>query len=377
MAMFLIFFLLTYSAMHALVYCHVRRLWVGHPLVSVLAIVFMVAMVLAPIGVRTLESKGFPGLAQGLAYTGYVWMGFLFLSFCGFVLVNAAQLLYRLICHLGRFPAGNLAGVATTLTVLAIAVAASGYGALEAWDIRVERVRLETSKLPDDIPRLTIAQISDVHLGLIVRSARLKRIMDAVRAANPDLLVSTGDLVDGQLDHLDELAEDFRQTQPRFGKYAVTGNHEFYAGLNEALGFTKNAGFTILRDQVAGGDLPISVVGVDYRVRGAPDGEAELLKSVQGSRFILVLKHVPMVLEETLGLFDLQLSGHTHRGQIFPFRYITRLVFPMQDGFYSLTRGSHLYTSRGSGTWGPPIRLGSPPEVTIIELVRPDYAGPG
>ncbi|HAA05129.1 MAG TPA: metallophosphoesterase [Syntrophobacteraceae bacterium] len=376
MSMFLVFFLLTYGGMHALVYHHARRLWVGHPLISCLVATFMVAMVLAPIGVRLLENWGFSTLGQGLAYLGYVWMGFLFLSFCGFVVVSAGDGSAKLLSLVLGQSVGPLARSATTLLVLALAAAASGYGAWEAWDIRVERVRMETTKLPTEIPLLTIAQISDVHLGLLVRSARLGRILAAVRAANPDILVSTGDLVDGQLDHLDELATDLQQIRPRYGKFAVTGNHEFFAGLGNALDFTKKAGFTVLRDQMAGSDLPIAVVGVDYRVRGDRGGnETELLKSSKGDRFVLVLKHVPAVSKEDLGRFDLQLSGHTHRGQIFPFRLVTGMVFPMQAGFYPLERGSYLYTSRGSGTWGPPMRLGSPPEVTIIELVRPPRDG--
>ncbi len=370
MSMFVIIYLLTYSGMHALVYYHARRLWVGHPLVSGLIIAFMAAMILAPIGVRLLENWGFPVLGQGLAYLGYVWMGFLFLSFCGFVVVSAADgACETRVTGVAHSP-GPLAGKATTLLVLALAATACAYGAREAWDIRVERIRIETGKLPPEIPHLTIAQISDVHLGLLVRSGRLNRILAAVRSANPDILVSTGDLVDGQLDHLDELAVGLQQVQPRYGKIAITGNHEFYAGLGKALDFTQKAGFAVLRDQVASGDLPIVVVGVDYRMRDVPDNETELLRSVQGDRFVLLLKHVPVVPDEHLGLFDLQLAGHTHRGQIFPFSYVTGMVFPMQAGFYPLGRGSNLYTSRGSGTWGPPIRLGSPPEVTIIELVR-------
>jgi uncharacterized protein len=370
MSMFVIFFLLTYGGMHAVVYYHVRRLWVGHPLVAGLVITFMAAMLVAPIGVRLLESWGYSDLGQGLAYLGYVWMGFLFLCFCGFVVVSAGDGAAKLLSLVFSRSVEPLGGKTTSLLVLALATVACSYGAMEAWNIRVERIRIETGKLPPGVPHFTIAQITDVHLGLLVRSGRLNRILTAVRAANPDILVSTGDLVDGQLDHLDELAAGLQREQPRFGKFAITGNHEFYAGLGKALDFTQKAGFAVLRDQVAGGDLPIVVVGVDYRRRGTPDKETELLRSVQGDRFVLMLKHMPLVPDEHLGLFDLQLAGHTHRGQIFPFRYVTGMVFPMQAGFYPLGRGSNLYTSRGSGTWGPPIRLGSPPEVTIIELVR-------
>jgi len=372
MSMFVDFFLLTYGGMHALVYYHVRRLWAGLPLASAFVIVFMAAMILAPIGVRLLENRGYTALGQGLAYLAYVWMGFMFLCFCGFLVVSAGDGAARILSLVSPHSLGPLRGKTTSLLVLALAAMACTYGAMEARDIRVERLRIETGKLPPEVPQVTIAQISDVHLGLLVRSGRLSRILAAVRAANPDILVSTGDLVDGQLDHLDDLAVEFQQVQPRFGKFAVTGNHEFYAGLAKALDFTHKAGFVVLRDQLVGGDLPIAVVGVDYRRRGAPDNESDLLRPVRGDRFVLLLKHVPVVPEENLGTFDLQLSGHTHRGQIFPFRYVTGMVFPMQAGFYPLGQGSNLYTSRGSGTWGPPIRLGSPPEVTIVELVRPD-----
>jgi hypothetical protein len=210
----------------------------------------------------------------------------------------------------------------------------------------------------------------------MVRASRLDRILEQIRAAAPDLLISTGDLVDGQLDHMSELFELLREIQPRFGKYAITGNHEFYAGLEEALEFTRRAGFTVLRDEIAGDGGPICVAGVDYRFRGAPDGELPLLKAADCDRFVLFLKHTPVARPETLGLFDLQLSGHTHRGQIFPFGLVTGIIYPMQAGLYSLDRGSRLYTSRGSGTWGPPMRVGAPPEVTIIELVRVAHDDP-
>jgi uncharacterized protein len=411
MAAFVLFFLLTYSAMHALAYYHTRQLWAGRALWSYLVPGFMVMMILAPLGVRFLEQRGLPELAQALAYTGYVWMGFIFLSFCGFALVTVVDLALRFIRHCGwlrwvrpgAFPKTDghltpeggrsgsarpspsratelsgslLAGRATTLLVLGAALLGCGYGALEAWNIRLERVRLETPKLPPGVPRLTIAQISDVHLGVLVRSARLQRILERVRAAGPDLLVATGDLVDGQLDHLDELAEHLRKVQPRFGKYAITGNHETYAGLDKALEFTRRAGFTVLRDSIVANDLPIQVIGLDYRAAGGGEEETALLQSASQQRFVLLLKHLPVVRPKTLGKFDLQLSGHTHRGQIFPFSFVTKMFFPMQAGLYPLNQGSYLYTSRGSGTWGPPMRLGSPPEVTIIELVRCDHNHP-
>jgi hypothetical protein len=165
-----------------------------------------------------------------------------------------------------------------------------------------------------------------------------------------------------------------REINPRFGKYAITGNHEFYAGLDQSLNFTAQAGFTLLRGERV--DLEgITIAGVDDPqarsvglYRGKP--EKDLLSDVPESRFILLLKHRPLVDGNSRGFFDLQISGHVHRGQIFPFSIITGLYYQTQAGFSTLSDGSSLYVSRGSGTWGPPIRFLSPPEVTVIDLVH-------
>jgi predicted MPP superfamily phosphohydrolase len=156
----------------------------------------------------------------------------------------------------------------------------------------------------------------------------------------------------------------------RYGKYAVTGNHEYIAGLTQSLEHIRQFGFKLLRQEAVTVDNVLTIVGIDDPMEGSTTDETALLSSLESDRFILFLKHRPDVPEGSRGLFDLQLSGHTHRGQIFPFSLITGRVYPLQDGLYDLEKGSKLYTSRGSGTWGPPMRVLSPPEVTIIELVR-------
>jgi uncharacterized protein len=175
------------------------------------------------------------------------------------------------------------------------------------------------------------------------------------------------------------LAEILQEVNPRYGKYGVTGNHEFYAGLGQALEFTEKAGFTILRGKVTAiGDF-MTIVGVDDPAgsglhRSDGEIERELLGRVPRERFTLLLKHRPDVEKDSAALFDLQLSGHVHKGQVFPFRLFTRLFYQMYAGFYQLSTGSHLYVSRGTGTWGPPIRFLTPPEVTLIELVHDEAA---
>jgi hypothetical protein len=197
----------------------------------------------------------------------------------------------------------------------------------------------------------------------------------AVRQAEPDLLVSTGDLLDGQIDNMMSSADLLRDIRPKYGKIAVTGNHEFFAGIEKALEFHQQAGFLVLRGEALTLAGLINIAGMDDST-GERFGlykninEKAMLAKLPKETFTLLLKHRPVLDTESLGLFDLQLSGHTHRGQIYPFVLLTRLVFPYHSGYYDLPKDSRLYVNRGAGTWGPPIRFLSPPEVTVIDLIH-------
>jgi uncharacterized protein len=194
-----------------------------------------------------------------------------------------------------------------------------------------------------------------------------------IKKTNPDILVSTGDLVDGDIDRLNGLADLLEDIKPPYGKYAVMGNHEFYAGIDNSLNFHKKTGFVMLRGK--GLTIPgiVNIAGIDdpagkyFQVEQV--SEKSVLTGLQDNLFTILLKHEPVVDKEAMGFFHLQLSGHTHKGQIYPFRYLTRLIFPMYTGYHKLSENTYLYVSRGSGTWGPPIRFLAPPEVTLIELV--------
>jgi predicted MPP superfamily phosphohydrolase len=375
--LFFVSILSIYSLLHLYVFLKMRSALAFSGVASIFLIVFMVCMVGAPVVVRILEGYRFDVTARLISYVGYTWMGLVFLFFFCSLAID----IYRLLVYAtGRMlptgfpfliPSPGIAFFIALLTTGAVAV----FGYYEARTIRTETVVIQSPKIPEEIGALTIAQISDVHLGLIVRHERLKRILNAVRRANPDILVSTGDLVDGQIDNLTGLAELLQAVNPPYGKFAVTGNHEFYAGLDQALNFAQSAGFTVLRGETSDVAGIITVVGIDDptgKYFGLYRGVSEktLLSHNSNKKFVLLLKHMPAVSKEALGLFDLQLSGHTHKGQIFPFSLITRLFFPYHTGLIPLSHGSQLYVSRGSGTWGPPIRFLSPPEVTIIKLVH-------
>jgi predicted MPP superfamily phosphohydrolase len=217
-------------------------------------------------------------------------------------------------------------------------------------------------------------QISDIHIGLIVRDERLQQIVEKIKKTEPDILISTGDLVDGQLNNLLEPLTLLRELHPRYGKFAITGNHEFFAGIGQAVAFMQDAGFVVLRGEGLNVAGVLNIAGVDDPT-GARYGlsrmisEKPMLSGLPGQYFTLLLKHQPVVNSDATGSYDLQLSGHTHGGQISPFNLITRSVFPFHTGYFKLPNDSHLYVSRGAGTWGPPIRFLSPPEITVIDLI--------
>jgi predicted MPP superfamily phosphohydrolase len=247
------------------------------------------------------------------------------------------------------------------------------YGYREAGDIRIETLRIESNKISKETGKITIAQISDVHLGIIIGEKQLNKIAGLIKKANPDILVSTGDLVDGDIDKINGLVDLLKDIEPPYGKYAVMGNHEFYAGINNSLDFHKKTGFKVLRGEGFAVRDMVNIAGVDdqagsyFQSRNVP--EKVFLSGLPHHLFTVLLKHRPVIDKDALGLFDLQLSGHTHKGQMYPFRYLTKLAFPLYTGYHELSKNTHLYVSRGSGTWGPPMRFLAPPEVAIIELV--------
>ena len=372
---FILVYLSIYGGVHAYAYLKLRKGFALESLSSWILALFMALMIAAPVATRIAERYGHEIFSRVTAAIGYVWMGLVFLFITVCVCFDVYRAALWLIRRLGSWeliayiPSHSF----SCWVSIFLSAAVMFYGFFEARYIRLEHIQIPSRKISQDVGSIRIAQISDVHLGILVGRDRLKRILHQVRQAKPDILVSTGDLVDGEMDHMDSLAEMIRAVPTPYGKYAVTGNHEFYAGLAKSLKFTEDAGFKMLRGEGVVLKNGVTIAGVDdparpYRNLGN-DFERELLATLPSKGFTLYLKHQPVIDQDTLGLFDLQLSGHTHKGQIFPFSLATKLFYSMHAGLTELGKGSRLYVSRGSGTWGPPVRFLSPPEVTLIELV--------
>ena len=374
--MFFIAFFTLYAALHAYIFIKARYAFRFRPLTGCVIAFLLFLGLFMPMIVRSLEQGGLESIARALAYAGYIWMSTVFIFFVISLAIDIGRFFLIIASSVFKMslPSVLRSGLFLFLVPLAASISIVSYGYHEALTIRTERVGIETTRLPPGVEKLTIVQISDVHLGLVCREDRLRRVVKAIEEANPDMVVSTGDLVDGQINNISGLSDMLRQIRPRYGKYAIMGNHEFYAGIGVSEDFTRKAGFRMLRQEAITIDGVMNLAGVDdggHRSGGfVSSRERPLLEALPRHLFTVFLKHRPFVEGSSLGLFDIQLSGHTHGGQIYPFKYVTQISFPMVAGLYLLEKNSMLYVSRGTGTWGPPIRFLAPPEVTVIEVTR-------
>lgn len=376
MRLFFITFFALYALMHLYFFLKLRRAFKPSRGVSILIGLNLFLLTFSPVAARMATRDAILPWAYPLTYAAYCWLAFMFL-FCSTAffmdsLRGGVWLMEKLRKRRRRQRSRSRKPVRSAFLVPALlALSICIYGYHEAHELKVEHIEIPTQKLTE---RIRIAQISDVHLGVTVREDHLASILDAVRKAEPDMLVSTGDLIDADDGFIDGLEKPFHAIKPPLGKFAVFGNHEFIWSEKTSLDFTSAAGFQLLRSASVPIGERLVVVGVDDPAgryyRGAQDSdEKKLLSPLPRDRFILYLKHRPVVDPSTVGLFDLQLSGHTHKGQIFPFSIATWFYYPQHAGKLHVVDGSVLYVNRGAGTWGPPIRFLAPPEVTIIDLV--------
>lgn len=375
MTLFLLVFLLIYgAAAHG---WFVLRLLQAFPLLQtwwLFPVGWCLLMVAAPLLSRLLEREGQTFAASLAAYIGYSWMGLLFLFISLSVLLELLRLLHWITHFFLQLPAITLLSPRPGFVCcFGLALLISCYGWFEAGHLKVEHNTIITPKLPEGAGRVRVVQISDLHIGLIVGSKQVQQLVAAVKTLKPDLLVATGDIVDGHISHVDGVSQMLRELHPPLGMVAVMGNHEYYAGPGSSCRFLELSGFQLLQDQTVLIGEHLALVGVDdpaakrFGKNGIAD-ETNLLGGISHDRFVLLLKHRPVVVQKSIGLFDLQLSGHVHKGQIFPFNLLTWLNFPVRAGMKRLADGSRLYVSRGTGTWGPPIRFLAPPELTVIDL---------
>jgi hypothetical protein len=260
--------------------------------------------------------------------------------------------------------------------VIATALGATAYGLGEASMPRMTHVTVTSDHLPDAFVGMKIALITDLHVGPVRDASFTRRVVDAVNAEKPDLVVLGGDLVDGTVERAGEHLDPIRDLQAPLGVLAVSGNHEFISQEpNEWMAYWGSLGATVLRNssvELTRGSDTITVAGVnDPMAQGAdaPD-VAKALDGDDPDGYTILVAHQPRQALSAEGRgVDLQLSGHTHGGQLWPFAYAVLAQQPVIDGLAPVGDVPVL-TSRGAGAWGPPVRVLAPPEVPIITLVQ-------
>ncbi|WP_426365681.1 metallophosphoesterase [Streptomyces sp. E-08] len=254
----------------------------------------------------------------------------------------------------------------------AVALGTVGYGTYGVLrGPRVKRVTVPLAKIPRAAHGYRIAVVSDIHLGPILGRAHTQRIVDTINATQPDLIAVVGDLVDGTVENLGPAAEPLARLRARHGSFFVTGNHEYFSGADAWVDHVRELGLYPLRNARVEIPAGFDLAGVDD-VAGESEGHGPDFVRALGdrdrARAAVLLAHQPIVVHDAVrhGV-DLQLSGHTHGGQLWPGNLLAELANPTVAGLerYGDTQ---LYVSRGAGAWGPPVRVGAPSDITIVEL---------
>lgn len=253
-------------------------------------------------------------------------------------------------------------GIAATLYTL--------YGAWNALTPRVTQIRVKIPGLPEAWRGKTAVQLSDLHLGLFLRDWFLRQVVARVRPFQPDIVFITGDIFDGTDGDLQAHLDPLRSLEPRWGTFFITGNHEVYLGVGRVLDVLKDGPLTVLDDKIVEVE-GVQIVGVSYSKRSLKRDLSEILDRIgfRSDKPSILLYHEPEQVEEMRKKgISLQLSGHTHKGQMLPFVLLTRLIYgPYHHGLHQIGNYT-LYTSSGVGLWGPTVRTGSKSEIVVIRF---------
>ncbi|KMZ12436.1 putative phosphoesterase [Candidatus Burkholderia humilis] len=337
------------------------------------------SLILIPLGMSACNIEAQP-LADRLAWLGLTALGF----FSSLLLLTFARDLLLLVVHVIDYMRGAALGspklvADSALVVPALAVLSSAIGFYNARRrAPIVSVDVPIDNLPAALDGFTIVQISDMHVGPTIKRHYVERIVTAVNGLQPDLIAVTGDVVDGSVPHLADHTRPLSALSARHGAFLVTGNHEYYSGADKWIAEFRRLGLNVLLNQHVVLDhdgAQVVIAGVTDYGAGSFDPAhcSDPAKAISGApdsaRVRVLLAHQPRSASAAADAgFTLQLSGHTHGGQFLPWNFFVKLQQPFVAGLVKFN-GLWVYTSRGTGYWGPPKRLGAPSEITRVRLV--------
>lgn len=325
----------------------------------------------------------------GLAFVAFIWLALVSTYFTLLLITDLTFLGFKWSKRRtsSRKPSLNLAGGVvdpdrrrTLHRLIAGGVVATGSGvvaagihsALKGFTLKEVEVTLE--KLPRAFDGLRIVQLSDVHVGPTIGVEFVQAMVEAANSLQPDVIALTGDFVDGQVEYLSRHTAPLADLQATMGTYFVTGNHEYYSGVDAWIGEFERLGITTLRNRskrIWRGNESFLIAGVtDYRAGRygeAPDLSATLARRNPGEEVVLLAHQPRQVSEAQAHDVGLQLSGHTHGGQFWPWNWVIHLIEPVVAGLAQFGR-TQIYVNSGTGYWGPPVRIGTESEITLVTL---------
>ncbi len=328
------------------------------------------------IGRQLEKSYGGP-ISRFIVYSGSFYLAVMVYLLLGFLITEPVYIINVL------FPGTrdtidfvsfkNRQTISAYVAAAAVLLTLAGY--INARMVRIKKLNLSIGKSAGKLKSLRIAMASDIHLGSIIGPRRVRGLKEKLNSLKADIILFPGDILDEDLGVVirNDLGKLLREISAKYGVYAVNGNHEYIGGVNEADKYLTEHGIKLLRDEAVLIDESFYVVGREDRSSNSFAGKKrkkldELLTGLNKNLPVIVLDHQPFHLNEAEeNQVDLQLSGHTHHGQLFPFNFITKKVYELSYGY--LQKGNtHYYVSCGFGTWGPPIKTTARPEILLIEL---------
>jgi predicted MPP superfamily phosphohydrolase len=376
---FIIFFsivIVLYGLINTYIYLRgLQVISLGSPLRIWFTVVFWF-LSLSYIAARLLERIALSWLSDGLVWIGSYWLG----AMAYFLIILLAIDLLRLVNYIVPFfPDFLMRNLQHTKQVMALIVIGIVFLTVVGARFNAMMPRIQTLELTihknSPLKELNVALVTDVHLGTIICNSHFTRIVEKINSLNPDIVLFAGDLVDEDIEPMirQNLGETLRQIKSKYGIYGITGNHEYIGGVEPACKYLVEHGVTMLRDstvQVAGAFTLVGREDLSIRQFSGKQRKqlGDLMKDVDTSLPVILMDHQPLRLDDAVDHgADLQLSGHTHHGQLWPFNYISQAVYELSWG-YKKKGNTHFYVSCGVGTWGPPMRTGNRPEVVNVKL---------
>jgi uncharacterized protein len=312
-----------------------------------------------------------------LLWVGSIWFAFLLYFFLSIVLIDLLRLINWKLNFFPAFITQNyvtakfITGVVIVIVVSIVIL----FGYLNTRNIVVNTHDINLPKKSGKLDELNVVLVADFHLTPINDGKKLKEIVEVINSLNPDIVLMPGDIVDDKVGILKirKIGDDLRNIRSKYGVYASNGNHEFIVGIDEALPYLQSLDVKVLSDSAELIDESFFVIGRDDRARKNFTGVdrkplAEILENVNKNYPTIIIDHTPLELDEIVkNNIDLQLSGHTHHGQLFPANLITSMIYEVSWGH--LKKGNtQFYVTCGVGTWGPPVRIGSDSEVVNLKI---------